>query len=55
MALLLFSGTWGKMIHVKNLKQKISCHCPFTVSSDRGQLDILREKFNFLSLSAFQA
>ncbi len=22
-------GAWGKMIHEKNLKQKISCHCPF--------------------------
>jgi hypothetical protein len=26
---LLFSGAWEKMIHEKNLKQKISCHCPF--------------------------
>jgi hypothetical protein len=47
MALLLFSGTWGKMIHEKNLKQKISCHCPFTVGSDRGQQDILREELPF--------
>jgi hypothetical protein len=22
-------GAWGKMIHEKNMKQKISCHCPF--------------------------
>ncbi len=27
--LMLFSGAWGKMIHGKNLKQKISRHCPF--------------------------
>jgi hypothetical protein len=27
--LTLFSGAWGKMIHEKNLKQKISWHCPF--------------------------
>ncbi len=26
---MLFSGTWGKMIHEENLKQKISWHCPF--------------------------
>ncbi len=29
MILLLFSGAWGKMIHEKNLKQKILWHCPF--------------------------
>ncbi len=29
---MLFSGAWGKMIHEKNLKQKISWHCPFKVS-----------------------
>jgi hypothetical protein len=28
MTLMLFSGALGKMIH-ENLKQKISCHCPF--------------------------
>ncbi len=28
MTLLLFSGAWGKVIHEKNLKQKISWHCP---------------------------
>jgi hypothetical protein len=27
--LLLFSGAWGKMIHVKNLNEKIDGHCPF--------------------------
>ncbi len=27
--LLLFSGAWGKVMHEKNLKQKISWHCPF--------------------------
>ncbi len=32
---MLFSGAWGKMIHEKNLKQKILWHCPFngTVST----------------------
>ncbi len=28
MILMLFSEDWGKMIHEKNLKQKISWHCP---------------------------
>ncbi len=27
--LMLLSGAWGKVIHEKNLKQKISWHCPF--------------------------
>ncbi len=31
--LLLFSAALGKMIHEKNLNQKISCHCPFNVYS----------------------
>ncbi len=29
MILILLSGAWGKVIHEKNLKQKISWHCPF--------------------------
>ncbi len=29
--LILFSGTWGKVIHEKKLKQKISWHCPLKV------------------------
>ncbi len=29
MTLMLFSGAWAKMIHEKNMKQKISWHCPF--------------------------
>ncbi len=24
-----YSGVWGKLIHEKNQKQKISWHCPF--------------------------
>ncbi len=28
---MLFSGAWGKMIHEKNLKQKISWHSPFKI------------------------
>ncbi len=33
MTLKLFLGAWGKMIHEKNQKQKISWHCPFNYSS----------------------
>ncbi len=29
---MLFSGDWGKMIHEKNLKQKISWHCLFKLN-----------------------
>ncbi len=29
MILMLLSRAWGKVIHGKNLKQKISWHCPF--------------------------
>jgi hypothetical protein len=29
MPLQLYSGAWGKVIHEKNLKQKISWQCPF--------------------------
>ncbi len=29
MALMVYSGAWGKLIHEKNEKQKISWHCPF--------------------------
>ncbi len=28
-ALMAYLGAWGKMIHVKKQKQKISWHCPF--------------------------
>ncbi len=26
---MVYSGAWGKLIHEKNQKQKISWHCPF--------------------------
>ncbi len=37
---MLLSGAWGKMIHEKNLKQKISWHSPFKgiVSPDLNSL-----------------
>ncbi len=28
-ALMVYSGAWGKLIHEKNQKSKISWHCPF--------------------------
>ncbi len=31
---MLLSGAWGKVIHEKNLKQKISWHCPFKYCCD---------------------
>ncbi len=33
----LMSGAWGKLIHVENLKSKISLHCPFKHASDPCQ------------------
>ncbi len=35
MILMLLSGAWGKVIHEKNLKQKISWHCPFNSAGRR--------------------
>jgi hypothetical protein len=42
MILMLFSGAWGKVNHEKNLKQKISWHCPF-------KRVVLKEFSNLLS------
>ncbi len=28
---MVYSGAWGKLIHEKNQKSKISWHCPFKV------------------------
>ena len=30
---MVYSGDWGKLIHEKNKKSKISWHCPFEVNS----------------------
>ncbi len=32
-ALMMYSGAWGKQIHEKNQKSKISWHCPFKVGT----------------------
>ncbi len=34
---MVYSGAWGKLIHEKNQKQKISWHCPFQVWNDSLQ------------------
>jgi hypothetical protein len=47
MTLMLFSGAWGKMIHEKNLKQKILQHCPFNTSASE-----MGGNWSRLSLSA---
>jgi hypothetical protein len=40
---MLLSGAWEKGIHEKNLKQKISWHCPFEGSvSEDVFIDLLR-------------
>ncbi len=35
-ALMGYSGAWGKLIHEKDLKSKISWHCPLTENSWRN-------------------
>jgi hypothetical protein len=42
-ALMLFSGAWGKVIHGKNLKQKLSWHCPFKCRY--GAYQVMKKKF----------
>jgi hypothetical protein len=48
MTIILFSWPWGKMIHEKNLKQKISCHCPFKNRILTLKLQKLRSSFLLL-------
>ncbi len=42
-----FSEAWGKMIHEKNLRQKILWHCPFKAKHQRTQecTDVTSQKF----------
>jgi hypothetical protein len=44
---MVYSGAWGKLIHEKNQKQKISWHCPFN-----AQLFLTLEYHIALSLCA---
>ncbi len=37
-ALMVYWGAWGKLIHQKNQKQKISWHCPFNATITRFSL-----------------
>ncbi len=56
--LMLLSGAWGKVIHEKNLKKKISWHCPFKPKSvqcvfkEATRVNLLKTKSVFHS-SAF--
>jgi hypothetical protein len=43
MTLKGYSGTWGKLIHEKNLKSKISWHCPFNVEGGWRLVHVLPE------------
>ncbi len=38
---MLLSGAWGKVIHEKNLKQKISWHCPFKPGFFRPEKSVI--------------
>ncbi len=40
---MLFSGAWGKMIHEKNLKQKILWHCPFNYKDTKAKCPHLKK------------
>jgi hypothetical protein len=50
---MFLSGAWGKVIHEKNLKQKISWHCPFKLwkyaKTPRGE-DTSRSKILNLAM-----
>jgi hypothetical protein len=37
MALMVYLGTWGKLIHEKYLKSKISWNCPFQGDGEQGK------------------
>ncbi len=43
---MVYSGAWGKLIHEKNQKQKISWHCPF-------KREVTQELFTSHSLVGF--
>ncbi len=38
-----YSGAWEKLIHEKNLKSKISWHCPFKLSFAYIKLHIVKD------------
>ncbi len=39
---MVFSGAWGKLIHEKNQKSKISWHCPFKQTSTLDKNQVLK-------------
>jgi hypothetical protein len=49
---MVYSGAWGKLIHEKNQKSKISRHCPFKGLS--SQIETGEESFaKYLLSEAF--
>ncbi len=46
-ALMVYSGAWGKLIHGKNQKQKISWHCPFKVYQNQSASKPMRSESAF--------
>ncbi len=47
-ALIIFSGAWGKMVHEKNLTEKISWYCPFNSPRDPDhQISLPNESVSF--------
>jgi hypothetical protein len=46
---MVYSGAWGKLIHKKNKKSKISWHCPF-----KSKLQVLVDFNSFLMLSHYR-
>jgi hypothetical protein len=46
-----YSGAWGELIHERNLKSKISWHCPFKLPFARKKLYKLKIAAQCPSLS----
>ncbi len=48
-----YSVAWGKLIHEKNLKSKISWHCPFNPSNIKAE-DILDSSMSNMILWSYR-
>jgi hypothetical protein len=53
MILMLLSGAWKKMIHEKNLKQKISWHCPFKHNATKSVNRSILKKSRHIGFGVF--
>ncbi len=51
---MLLSGAWGKVIHEKNLKQKISWHCPFNQAQDMSVRSYTKQCENSVRTEAYK-